>query len=218
MTHPESAQMPTKYRKIPVEIDAFKCGRDPLPDWFMDKVTTNEIILHTDWDLGWCEINTLEGLMRANRGDYVIKGVKGEIYPCKPDIFEATYLPATPDARDTSAGEVEKSERDMEQLIQERDEAEEAISQAYYLITGKSPEWSNAFGYAEALEEIDDAQRLLRQSLAPRQTVPAGWKLVPADATVGMTDAAILQNQKNRLYMDRSEIAEMYKAMLAKTP
>lgn len=48
-------------------------------------------------------------------------------------------------------------------LIDERDAAEEALSQAYFLITGKSPEWSNIFGYKE-VEEIDDAQKLLRSS------------------------------------------------------
>ena len=39
-------------------------------------------------------IPTLEGHMRADTGDWIIKGVKGEFYPCKPDIFEATYEPA----------------------------------------------------------------------------------------------------------------------------
>lgn len=38
-------------------------------------------------------IRTLEGEMRADPGDWIIKGVKGEFYPCKPDIFEATYEP-----------------------------------------------------------------------------------------------------------------------------
>jgi len=37
------------------------------------------------------EITTLEGVMTANQGDWIIRGVKGELYPCKPDIFEATY-------------------------------------------------------------------------------------------------------------------------------
>ncbi len=36
-------------------------------------------------------INTLEGVMCAKRGDYIIQGIEGEIYPCKPDIFLATY-------------------------------------------------------------------------------------------------------------------------------
>ena len=42
-------------------------------------------------------INTLEGTMRADPGDWIIKGVKGEFYPCKPDIFEATYEPVSHD-------------------------------------------------------------------------------------------------------------------------
>lgn len=41
-------------------------------------------------------IDTLEGVMRADPGDWIIRGVKGELYPCKPDIFAATYDPADP--------------------------------------------------------------------------------------------------------------------------
>lgn len=41
-------------------------------------------------------INTLEGEMHVSVGDYIIKGVKGEFYPCKPDIFAATYEPVEP--------------------------------------------------------------------------------------------------------------------------
>jgi hypothetical protein len=54
-------------------------------------------------------------------------------------------------------------ERKFEQVVSERDAAEEAMSQAYYLVTGKSPEWSNLFGYSQALEEIKDACDVLRQ-------------------------------------------------------
>ena len=89
-----------KYRKKPVIIDAFKLG-DSIPDWFMDKVTTNDIILHripfhesraNNYGQLWCEIKTLEGVMEAYEGkDYIIRGVDGEIYPCKIDIFEKTY-------------------------------------------------------------------------------------------------------------------------------
>jgi hypothetical protein len=42
-------------------------------------------------DQPWIAIQTLEGEMAAQPGDYIIKGVQGEFYPCKPDIFEATY-------------------------------------------------------------------------------------------------------------------------------
>lgn len=45
---------------------------------------------HTDRS-EWISIPTLEGVMRADVGDWIIRGVKGEFYPCKPDVFEATY-------------------------------------------------------------------------------------------------------------------------------
>jgi hypothetical protein len=71
-----------------------------MPDWFCDARTRDEI--HT-WNVGGAyrggpdiaAIKTLEGQMRAFKGDWIIQGVKGEIYPCKPDIFEATYVPET---------------------------------------------------------------------------------------------------------------------------
>ena len=93
----------TKYRKKPVVIEAFCLGRDFMPDWFMDKVTSNDIILRNKHHAGYrvcefdifvevnCSINTLEGVMQAYDGDYIIKGVNNEIYPCKPDIFHKTY-------------------------------------------------------------------------------------------------------------------------------
>jgi len=86
-----------KYRKRPVIVEAFRFYIDPMPDWFMDKVTSNDVILKNcdynryDIDEAYCEIKTLEGIMIGNGGDYIIKGVQGEIYPCKPDIFEQTY-------------------------------------------------------------------------------------------------------------------------------
>ena len=62
---------------------------------------------------------------------------------------------------------MEDFEAKYERLAEERDSAERAMSQAYYLITGKSPEWSNIFGYEEALEEINTAQYLLRTEEGP---------------------------------------------------
>ena len=76
-----------KFRKKPVVIEAFRYWIDPRPDWFMDKVSANEIITHDTH----CDVRTPEGVMRGERGDWIIKGVKGEVYPCKNDIFEATY-------------------------------------------------------------------------------------------------------------------------------
>lgn len=89
-----------KYRKKPVVIEAFKYGVDGQPDWFIDKVITNDITTYADDESNdpferssglWCEIKTLEGTMVAKEGDYVIRGIEGEIYPCKPSVFEETY-------------------------------------------------------------------------------------------------------------------------------
>jgi len=90
-----------KYKKKPVVVEAFKFYVDEMPDWFMDKVSSNDVILHNcNYDKhsieeAYCEIKTLEGVMVADGGDYIIKGVQGEIYPCKPDIFKRTYEEVT---------------------------------------------------------------------------------------------------------------------------
>ena len=79
-----------RYRKLPVIIDAVIWDGDE------DKI---EAFLETDWGIANDEneliIFTLEGDMLANIGDYIIKGVQGEYYPCKPDIFAATYEAVT---------------------------------------------------------------------------------------------------------------------------
>lgn len=76
-----------KYRKKPVVIEAFRLGFECIPEWFMQKLVNGEAHLYGEQ----AEITTLEGVMSANFGDFIIKGVKGEVYPCKPDIFYATY-------------------------------------------------------------------------------------------------------------------------------
>ena len=85
-----------KYRKKPVIIDAFKWTADieqtEDPEWVVDAIKRGDIWFN---NVGTpevtMEIKTLEGNHIANRGDFIIRGVAGEIYPCKPDIFEKTY-------------------------------------------------------------------------------------------------------------------------------
>ena len=74
------------YRKKPVEVEAFKIGSDDIPEWFSKELQAGNVSYNEAF-----YIKTLAGVMKADNGDYIIKGVKGEIYPCKPDIFEATY-------------------------------------------------------------------------------------------------------------------------------
>jgi hypothetical protein len=76
----------TKFRKKPVVIEAVQYHGNvfALPDEFH-----GAIILFRDG--GSCFIETLEGMHECRVNDWIIKGVAGEYYPCKPDIFEATY-------------------------------------------------------------------------------------------------------------------------------
>lgn len=86
-----------KYRKKPVVIEAFKWYgpfmAPDIPQWYTNAFHKNEVIHQGDWKADYAEIMTLEGVMRVDKGDWVIRGVKGELYPCKPDIFEMTYEP-----------------------------------------------------------------------------------------------------------------------------
>lgn len=81
----------SKYRKKPVVIDAFKWTGDVHqkedPEWICKKIASGEVYFKD----GNLFIKTLEGEMIADYGDYIIKGIKGEVYPCKPDIFEIIY-------------------------------------------------------------------------------------------------------------------------------
>lgn len=99
-----------KYRKKPVVIEAVQLTWDTWdemcefagvgklsegkPEGFSPSDNTNRIGLR---------IPTLEGLMEATHGDWIIRGIKGELYPCKPDIFEATYEPVELDAIELGA-------------------------------------------------------------------------------------------------------------------
>lgn len=78
-----------KYRKKPVVIEALQLGLYNHDD--VENFVGGDLGNHPE---GGLVIATLEGAMRASIGDYIIKGVQGEFYPCKPDIFEATYDPA----------------------------------------------------------------------------------------------------------------------------
>ena len=89
--------MMAKYRKKPVVIDAVLYSGyngngfvfDEAPECFTDAICEYTVVFDdSDEQL---KIKTLEGTMIAAPGDYLIRGVKGEIYPCKPEIFEMSY-------------------------------------------------------------------------------------------------------------------------------
>lgn len=79
-----------KYRKKPVVIEAVKWTGDNMDE--IRRFVPESANVQRSLPHGSClYIPTLEGEMTAQVGDWIIKGVKGEFYPCKPDIFEATY-------------------------------------------------------------------------------------------------------------------------------
>lgn len=99
-----------KFRKKPVVVEAvrlncvkpgdpklFDC--DQVPMWLLSAILSSTAVLSckeygTEETFATVSIRTPEGNMLAERGDWIICGVKGELYPCKHDIFEQTYEPA----------------------------------------------------------------------------------------------------------------------------
>ena len=74
----------SKYQKKPVVIEAFEwslTNEKNMPDWLINVFDNGTLFF----------VNTLEGVMKVSEGDYIIKGVHGKLYPCKPDIFYETY-------------------------------------------------------------------------------------------------------------------------------
>ncbi|MHB9144713.1 MAG: hypothetical protein ACYC5Y_05180 [Symbiobacteriia bacterium] len=97
----------SKFRKLPVIIDAIQLTWGTWNDVcdfvskeafgggvYLDDETGAELPEGRTSNTMGLKIKTLEGTMLARQGDYIIRGVNGEFYPCKPDIFERTYEPA----------------------------------------------------------------------------------------------------------------------------
>lgn len=80
------------YRKKPVVIEARQVTRETFEQ--VGEWAGVAECWGVDAPIPALFIDTLEGRMKAKLGDYVIKGIKGEFYPCAPDIFDATYEPA----------------------------------------------------------------------------------------------------------------------------
>jgi hypothetical protein len=84
-----------KFRKKPVVIEAFEVGSSRwIPEWLDKAISDNEVVTYAgrlNEPFNSADIRTLEGVMHASSGDWIIRGVKGELYPCKPGIFALTY-------------------------------------------------------------------------------------------------------------------------------
>ena len=99
------------YQKRPMQVEAFKWTADhdqtEDPEWIVAAIKDGGVWFGRD-SLNNVQmiIRTLEGNMTATSGDWIIKGVAGEIYPCKPEIFERTYRATTPVTLERPAGDI----------------------------------------------------------------------------------------------------------------
>jgi len=115
MTNTAPVSVPRLFRKKPVEIEAVQVtaadwngatwdgcpfkGDQSANTWLIEAMRDGILrpVLPNGTDYAEWEIKTLEGTMLATPGDWIIRGIKGELYPCKPDIFAMTYeLAAAP--------------------------------------------------------------------------------------------------------------------------
>lgn len=150
-----------KYRKKPVEIEAFrydgdfidKDGNYYIPGWGIEAFENN-VIKYNSYDKGKLAIETLEGTMIADIGDYIIKGINGELYPCKPDIFRKTYELVKPCEFSVSTetikqesnldGLVERVKENLDNSLRKKSELVtemdyiERMKQEYIELTGRS--------------------------------------------------------------------------------
>lgn len=95
-----------KYHKKPVAIDAWQLTKENIEAGIPDWIDTEQVSIFGEAN-AFAEIYLFELTLHVNYGDYIIKGLQGEFYPCKPDIFEATYEEA-----ESTGG----SEEDLTQL------------------------------------------------------------------------------------------------------
>jgi hypothetical protein len=79
-----------RYRKLPVEIEAVCWTGDNAAE-VADFMRSSPIFSSDGHGRAWVDISTLEGVIRADRGDWIVRGVQNEYYPVKPEIFAVTY-------------------------------------------------------------------------------------------------------------------------------
>ena len=174
-----------KFRKKPVVIEALQFTGT---NWYEIGAFAGKKadIAHKTGEPDVCLIKTLEGEMRASKGDWIIKGVKGEFYPCKPDIFQQTYeaVNSTP-ANVPLPDELLKEIKELPEFIEYRDairtqhnhpfsieymrtfEAEDKLISAILLKCHQSEAAIRAKAFKEVLDEIEKHCNLYQWTTKP---------------------------------------------------
>jgi len=83
-----------KFRKKPVVVEAWQVGSEPVPHW-IDVALANDDLEHTNNKRRWLMRHDTchDGFLEASKGDWIIRGIKGDLYPCPNDVFQATHEP-----------------------------------------------------------------------------------------------------------------------------
>lgn len=171
------------YFKKPLKVEAFQYDGDLIdrygnwyaPDWMKEAFKDGKSVMFREERPGTpleLYINTPEGPARVSEGDYIIRGVEGELYPCKPSIFEKTYNSAdiaySIETGCNSLAEHYGYNPQSRQLIEEMAELTQAINKFWRkdLDCGKetfSPEKAQGERFNNIKEEIADVEILLEQ-------------------------------------------------------
>jgi hypothetical protein len=90
-----------RYRRLPLELDAFQFGTEPMPSWFVVALRQDMAeLLDTETPHPRARLRTSNGTVLAKKGDWILKDVAGTIYPCAEAVFRRSYEPALDDAKD----------------------------------------------------------------------------------------------------------------------
>lgn len=85
--------MSDRFRKRPIVVEAWRvASRTSVPQWLTEALQRGDVRA-CEFRVDHLNVVTLEGTMRASPGDWIIRGVEGELYPCRSDIFAQTYEP-----------------------------------------------------------------------------------------------------------------------------
>lgn len=182
------------WRKKPVVIEAFQWtgDKDQLgePEWIVEAIKTGVVGI----DAEGLNIVTLEGVLTASHGDWIIRGVKGELYPCKPDIFASTYEPADEDPATNMVGATGGP----------LDEVAGQQLKAHFLAAWRTAE-GLAYEYSHSLPEGDERNYAMN--------IYHRVRLLFSDGKSGMTQDAGHVSEKddrNDLIMELQLIGEDY--------
>jgi hypothetical protein len=175
-----------KYQKKPVTIEAIQFKEESIPtikDWLGENLLAEA---RYSSPIHWIYyIKTLEGNMKISDGDFIIKGVKGEFYPCKPDIFYATYDGPVKVLWDHTTGE---------------DDKEWLLPRAFKKESGEHiPNGYNIYITEKEVEKISEDEARIREILNDPSSVFVGLSAEGLHVWINQAKKYYIEPELNRI-------------------